>query len=111
MLHRNVNLFLTLTWAAPVLLWLTACASEPTVVYRDRLVDRPVPVQGKIDPRLTADCSPAYEIGLSEPITVDVLLRRLESVEEALWMCRLQLEKLRQAGAATGEGATHGKDD
>jgi hypothetical protein len=99
--NLNVNLFLTLTWAAPVLLWLTACAHAPAVVYQP--VDRPVPVHGKIDPRLTADCQPVYEIGLSEKITVDVLLHRLESVEDALWMCRLQLEKLRQAGAAQQE--------
>lgn len=86
------------------LLLLTACASEPTVVYRDRLVDRPVPVQGKIDPRLTADCAPTYELGLAEKVTVDAALRRLESVEDALYLCRLQLEKLRQAGAAPQEG-------
>lgn len=82
---------------------LAGCSGQPQVVFKDRLISVPVPVQAEIDSILTADCAPTYEIGLTEKVTVDASLRRLESVEDALYLCRLQLEKLRQAGAAQKE--------
>lgn len=75
---------------------LTGCASEPPVVYRDRLVEVPLPVRAKIDPQLVADCEPRYDPPQAGPLPVDSALQRLAAVEDALEMCRQQLEALRQ---------------
>lgn len=74
---------------------LLGCATEPPVVYKDRVVEVPLPVRTPIDPRLTVDCEPRYDPPMSGPLPVDAALERLAAVEDALEMCRMQLEALR----------------
>lgn len=78
------------------LVMLTGCANEPTVVYKDRLVEVPLPVRTPLDSRLVADCEPRYDPPQTGPLPVDSALQRLAAVEDALEMCRQQLEALRQ---------------
>lgn len=75
---------------------LAGCASEPVVVYKDRLVEVPLPVRTPPDPRLVADCEPRYDPPQTGPLPVASALERLAAVEDALEMCRQQLEALRQ---------------
>lgn len=83
-----------LTLPACALLTLTACESGQ-VVYRDRLVEVPVPVQAPLDPRLTADCPPDTELPLTGPLPLADALQRAEAVEDALADCRARLEEIR----------------
>ena len=76
------------------LLTLNACGTQP--VYRDREVPVPVPVREPLDGRLTADCSPDAEVPPTGPLPVADALRRLDSVEAALAVCRGQLKELRK---------------
>src|SRR5690606_30746304 len=56
---------------------LLGCATEPPVVYKDRVVEVPLPVRTPIDPRLTVDCEPRYDPPMSGPLPVDAALERL----------------------------------
>ena len=76
------------------------------MVYRDREVEVPLPVRAPLDARLIADCEPGYAIPPNAVVTLDVVLRRLASVEDSLFLCRVQLEKLRQLENSPAPGAT-----
>lgn len=78
------------------LVTLQACASEPRVLYKDRVVEVPLPVRTPIDPRLVADCEPRSDPPQTGPLPVRAALDRLAAVEDALEVCRLQLEALRK---------------
>lgn len=83
------------TLAACALLSLTACASAPPqVVFKDRVVEVPVPVVQPIPGRLTEDCVPATNVGAG-PVTVGAALDRLAAVEDALAACRGRLAEIR----------------
>jgi len=79
---------------ASALAMLTGCASAP-VLYQDRTIEVPVPVRTPIDPRLTLDCEPRFDVSSTGPLPVETVLRRLAAVEEALAVCRGQLTELR----------------
>jgi hypothetical protein len=77
------------------LVTLQACASEPRVLYKDRVVEVPLPVRTPLDPRLTVDCEPRNDPPMTGALPVSAVLDRLAAVEDALEVCRLQLEALR----------------
>jgi len=77
------------------LVTLQACGNAPRVVYKDRVVEVAVPVQTPIDPRLVLDCEPRFDPPQTGPLKVSAALDRLAAVEDALEMCRMQLEALR----------------
>lgn len=56
----------------------------------------PVPYREKLDTQLTADCPPRADIPLTGKVTVDDVQKRLSAVEDALFICRMNLEALRQ---------------
>lgn len=56
----------------------------------------PVPVVEKIDPSLTKDCDPKYRYP-AESMKVRHIKDRLEATEDALAICRNQLELIRAA--------------
>lgn len=76
------------------LLALPGCATE-RVVYRDRVVEVPLPVPAKLDPMLTADCAPETVLPPSGSLPVSDALDRLAAVEDALALCRKQLAEIR----------------
>lgn len=86
-------------WILPLLVLgtLSACASGPPVVWRDRIVPKPVPVVQPIDPRLTEDCPPSTSVPAQGPLTVRQALERLEAVEFALDLCRNDKAELRKS--------------
>lgn len=54
-----------------------------------------VPVRSHLDPRLTEDCAPIELLPASGPLSIDDLVKYVESLEAALSQCRVQLEKIR----------------
>lgn len=76
--------------------FLAGCASQPTILYKDRIVEVPLPVRAPIDPRLVTDCEPRYDLPPSGSLLVGDALKRLAAVEEALTLCRSRLEQLRK---------------
>ena len=76
---------------------LTACASAPSVVYKDRVVEVPAPVLTPIDPRLIADTPPRSGVPAEGPMSVGAALERLSAVEDSLHQCRVQLKALRDS--------------
>ncbi len=78
------------------LLTLTACASAPQVVYRDRIVEVPTPVRAPLPANLTADCAPAVTVVPAGTMPLAAVLTRLTAVEDALLACRLQLKAIRE---------------
>ena len=81
----------------PVLGLLQACMSGPDVIYKERVVKVPTPVIQPVDPRLTADCVPSFDVPATGPITVRDLVNRLEAVEFALEVCRNDKAELRKS--------------
>lgn len=77
----------------PVMLLLSACT--PQTVYKDRIVQVPVPVQTPLRSELTTDCPPSYNYPAKGPLTVLMLMTRLDSVELALELCRDQMDDIR----------------
>ena len=80
-----------------VVLLLTACASGERVVFKDRIIEKPVPVPLPIDPRLTADCTPVTDVPIEGALTIRDALERLEAVEFALDLCRHDKAEIRKA--------------
>lgn len=64
-------------------------------MFKDRVIKIPVPVRAELDPRLTADCPPRFDVPTSGRLTVLSALDRLAAVEEALAQCRNQLSEIR----------------
>lgn len=89
---RALPCWVLLLLSAPAI--LTACTSAP-VVYKDRVVTVPQPIRTPVDPRLTEDCSPRFDLP-SKP-TVEDSWKRLAAVEESLTQCRKQLSEIRDA--------------
>lgn len=83
----------TLTSSLCVLGLLTACANE-RVVTKTEYVEVPVPVVEKIEESLTKDCEPKYRYPV-ESMKVRHLKDRAEAAEDALAICRNQLELIR----------------
>lgn len=79
------------------LLGLQGCESAPRVVYRDRIVNNPVPVVQQVDPRLTADCEPKTDIPQTGKLTTKDAMERLAAVEDALAICRNDKARLRES--------------
>lgn len=71
---------------------LPGCAN---VRYKDRVTEVPVPVRVPVDPRLTADCAPRFDVPGAGPLTLFDVLSRLAAAEEALQQCRNQLNEIR----------------
>lgn len=95
MQNRNARRPWTSIWAACALLTLQGCASE-RIVYRDRLVEVPIPVRAPVEPALTADTPPAFDVPADGPLPFSVVLRRLSAVEDALLTCRSRLQAIRE---------------
>jgi len=76
------------------LVTLAGCSSAP-IVYKDRLIEVPVPVREQLDARLTQDCAPSYKPPRTGTLPVSAALDRLAAVEEALAKCRAQLQEIR----------------
>ncbi len=72
---------------------LAGCASE-RVVTRVEVKELPVPVVEKIDPSLTKDCEPKYRYPASS-LKIRDIKDRLAATEDALAICRNQLENIR----------------
>lgn len=87
-------------WTLPALalLTLSACAHEPETVFRDQLVEVPVPVVQRLPERLTRDCEPRTGVPFAGALTVADVLERLAAVEDALAVCRAQAGELRAVG-------------
>lgn len=79
---------------APLTLLLSGCA--PQIVYKDRVVTEYVPQPIAIAPGLTLDCEPAYTLPAAGQLPLLAVFNRLDAVEEALAMCRAQLDKIRE---------------
>lgn len=71
------------------------------MVFRDRVVNNPVYVPISIDAAFSADCPPDYQVPPAGVLLVGDALQRLDSVEAALALCRLQLAKIRAIPAKT----------
>lgn len=74
---------------------LASCASAPTVVEKVRTIEVKVPVVQPIPANLTRDCAPDFSYG--DTVTVGDIVSRVISLEDALSICRDQLQRLRQA--------------
>lgn len=74
---------------------LTGCASAP-VATTTEYVEIPVKVVEKLDPKLIADCDPK-QIYPATKLKFKDMKKRLDAVEDALAICRNQLELLRAA--------------
>ncbi len=84
-----------LIWLLSALIALVGCESVPQLVYRDRVVEKPVPVVQSIDPRLSKDCQPQTDVPQTGALTAAQVLDRLAAVEDALAFCRGQLGEIR----------------
>ena len=69
-------------------------------MYRDRVVEVPLPVPAKLDPKLTADCAPEATLSPRGSLPVSHALDRLAAVEDALALCRKQLAEIRSTQEA-----------
>ena len=98
----SVKRYLSATLLTPALLSLQGCASAPEPKFIE--VEVPVPVRAPLDPRLLADCNPTVPLPETGPLTVGHALDRLAAVENAIFLCRTQLEKLRQLDATQPTG-------
>lgn len=76
---------------------LAGCASGPKV-GPTTVVDNPEPVVEKIDPRLVKDCEPRY-LYPAGSMSIAAITDRAAAVEDALAICRNQLELIRAAQA------------
>ena len=65
------------------------------MIYKDRLVQVPVPDPVPLGTELTQDCPPAATVPLSGPLTIGQIVMRLGAVEDALLVCREQLSQIR----------------
>lgn len=86
-----------------ILVVMSGCASEPTVVYQDRLIEVPVPVIQKVPEKLTRDCVPDTDIPKTGKLPIGDVLKRLDAVEFALDLCRNDKEEIRKAQATKSE--------
>lgn len=78
---------------------LSGCETAPQAT-RISSVDLPQPVVEKIDPALIKDCEPRYRYPVAS-MKVQHLKDRLEAAEDALAICRNQLELIRSGQASS----------
>lgn len=85
-----------------VLELLLGCAPVPSIVYKDRLIEVPVPGKVEIDQRLLADCDPVTSVPMSGSLPLEDVIERLSAVELALDLCRNDKAELRKSLSDSG---------
>lgn len=79
---------------------LSGCAAGPPavqIVYRDKIIEKPVPIVTPVDARLLQPCIASYTIPEAGVLPLDYALARLEAVEYALDLCNNDKAELRKA--------------
>lgn len=77
-----------------IALLLAGCC-DTKVVYKDHVVEKPVPVFKSVPADLLTPCTARTAVPPTGPLTVAATLERLDAVEIALAMCANQIELIR----------------